>query len=175
MKRVLSMLAATALVAGVQAQEAETSDEIETIGIGLRADIGTNGDIMPAIAVRWAPVPLGGEILVSQSGLSSDSGGADFSSSRLMLAGKVFQAFIERDNSSLYAGGKLGLTHNRSEVNGIKSTSTALLFGGLVGAEWRPKDLPELGFNFEVGYDISTESDTTTYGVLTSVGATYYF
>lgn len=175
MKKGLCVLAAAAMVFGVHADEEAASEEETNIGIGVRADLNTDGNFAPAFVVRWAPASLGGEALLSHSGTDSDSGGISFKSSRLMLAGKVFYSFIENENSSMYAGGKLGFAHSSNEVNGSKSDTTDVIFGGLVGAEWRPDTLPEIGINFEVGYDITSNSDNTLYGLITSLGATYYF
>ncbi|MEE9368461.1 MAG: hypothetical protein V3V05_06310 [Pontiella sp.] len=76
------------------------------------------------------------------------------------MHGKFFYSFIERDNSSFYGGIKLGVETYEEKFNGTKNADvTALVFGSLVGAEWFFSKLPELGCNFEVGYDISSYED----------------
>lgn len=180
MKKVLC-ITMMALMAMAVAQAEEGSHEVSQIGVGLRAIMFPQGDIMPAATIRWAPAPLGGEILIGQ--LTDNTDGGD-EVSMLSLAGKVLYSLIERENSAFYVGGELGM--DKYELTNSGTTfwdETAISFGGLVGSEWRFSELPELGFNFEVGYYFSSWEDDASSpsaegdhsGIVVSVGSTYYF
>lgn len=148
--------------------------------------------VMNAIAVRWAPQAVGGSLTFGQYSYSSednDSPANESETSAWTLQGKVLWTLIDRPNSDFYIGGLLGFAMYEDEFTPGGSSSfteewASVIFGGLAGVEWRFTELPEIGFNFEVGYNIETstyeepvsyEIDTIFAGTSVTMGATYYF
>lgn len=166
-----------ALMAVTVAQAEEGGSDVGQLGVGLRGIMFPDGGIMPAATIRWAPAPIGGEILIGQYSYSDD-GGADVT--MLSLAGKVLYSLIERENSVFYVGAELGMDQYEDTPF---TDETAMHFGALMGSEWRHSELPELGFNFEVGYYFSSFEDDASSpafegdhsGIVVSLGTTYYF
>lgn len=176
MKKVLCILAATAMVMGVQAAEEVKKTEPGQLGVGYQGLFFANGLMMNALSVRWSPEPLGGQVLVGRT--TSKNNNNDNEASLLALQGKVFYTLIQRENSQFYAGGKFGLLFGEStNAGGNKTDGDGWVLGALVGTEWRFSELPEIGFNFEVGYDLATtdDPDVDLTGITVSLGAHYYF
>lgn len=94
------------------------------------------------------------------------------------LGGKALYAPIIRENSQFYVGlsagyGKLGA----SDV--LDNDVDGWIVGPLFGAEYRFQGLPNLGFNWEVGYNFASidfgdgAPDVDLNGVTISLGAHY--
>ena len=175
MKKVLCILAATAMAMGVQAADDVKTEDPGSLGVGYQGQF-FNGIAMNALSVRWNPAPLGGQILFGNA--TTDTSNSAAESSITTLQGKLFYSLIQRANSQFYAGGKLGfLFGETTNAGGNKFDTNGFVLGALVGTEWRFTELPEIGFNFEVGYDLSNTDvpDWDTTGVTVSLGAHYYF
>ena len=175
MKKVLCILAAMTMVVGIQAEDEVKTNKVSPIGIGYQGQF-FNGLSLNALSVRWNPAPLGGQVLFGRS--TSDTNNSNAESTIITLQGKLFYTLIQRKNSQFYAGGKLGfLFGETTNNNGNKTDTNGLVLGALVGTEWRFEELPEIGFNFEVGYDFGNTDvpDVDTSGVIVSLGAHYYF
>lgn len=196
MKKVLC-IAMMMVIAVAITHAAEEENEPGNFGLGYQGVVVSDGhdqggpDLMNAIALRWAPKAVGGSITLGQYGYSSednDSPANEQTTSALTLQGKVLWTLIDRPNSDFYVGGLLGLARYEQEFTPGGGSSfteewTAVIFGGLAGVEWYFTELPEIGFNFEVGYNIETstfeepgdEIDTIFAGTSVTMGATYYF
>jgi len=107
------------------------------------------------------------------------------------LSGKIMYAPIIRENSQFYVGfelgyGKASLDFDVSSI-GVDLDADVLAFGPLFGVEYRFQGLPELGFNWEVGYrfgdadgDVDTpigkaNLDASISGITVCLGVHYYF
>jgi len=112
-------------------------------------------------------------------GLKADVGVLEF---------KAMYAFIVRSNSKFYAGGKIGVGRIGVDADTAIDGTTFWTPGLLIGSEWSFPGLPEVGFNFDVGYSwliydnkISNEGDDYRYldlnlsGVSATFGIHYYF
>ena len=160
---------------------------------------------MNQVSLRFAPQPIGGAVIIGSSSGGTERDykvGADIdydrTSSYLTLQGKFFWTLIDRQNSDFYIGALAGLLYSTYEydyADGRENTDedASFLLGVLAGVEWRLTELPEIGLNFEVGYNFdfgageyesknSSGTTTTKYeeesvfgGTYVSLGATYYF
>lgn len=176
MKKVLCILAVATVVLGVQAGEEIENSEPSPLGVGYQGMFFADGLMMNALSARWSPEPLGGQVLVGRTTSENNNNSAE--TSVLALQGKVFYTLIQRKNSQFYAGGKFGLLFGEStNAAGNKTDEDGLVLGALIGTEWRFSELPEIGFNFEVGYDLATTDnpDVDLTGITVSLGAHYYF
>ena len=196
MKKVLCITMMTLMAVAIT-HAAEGDNEPGNFGLGYQGIVVSDGhdqggpDVMNAIALRWAPKAVGGSITLGQYGYSSednDSPANEWETSVWSLQGKVLWTLIDRPNSDFYVGGLLGVARYDFEATpgggpAFTEEWTAVIFGGLAGVEWHFTELPEIGFNFEVGYNIETstfeepgdEIDTIFAGTSVTMGATYYF
>jgi len=71
-----------------------------------------------------------------------------------MIEAKAMYAFIVRDFSKFYVGGKIGYGQIDVSQYGSDYLDGEGFWtpGVFVGAEWSFPQLPEVGFNFDVGY-----------------------
>jgi len=107
---------------------------------------------------------------------------------------KAMYAFIVKTNSRFYAGGKFayGQFDADGEIVGGGSADVdgkVYIPGIFVGAEWNFPSVPELGFNFEVGYNyvksdldagisgssVRPDVDLKLQGINVGLGMKYYF
>lgn len=104
-----------------------------------------------------------------------------------MVEAKAMYAIIARSNSKFYAGGKMGYGQiGITDAPGNIDGSSILTPGLFIGSEWSFPGLPEVGFNFDVGYswliyDNKVSNDPYEYlnlnlsGVNATFGVHYYF
>ena len=118
---------------------------------------------------------------------------AEFDGKLWMIELKAMYAFLVRQNSRFYAGAKFayGQYDGSAGVSGIAANLDGKMYipGILVGAEWNFPSLPELGFNFEVGYNYVIDKNSGTFaslpqeldvdlklhGINVGAGIKYYF
>lgn len=179
MKKILCIAIATLI--SVSLVHAEDNDEPGNIGIGYQGIYwhGYNGsDSMNAVSVRMAPKPIGGQVTFGQMRYVPDGDFVD-EEQFWSIQGKVFYALIDREYSDFYVGGRLGYYLDEPG----DAETEAWTFAPLFGAEWRWKEAPEIGVNFEVAYDyiIAEEEDPGwdgdfwSKGIDVSLGIHYYF
>ena len=192
MKKVLCI--AMMMVMAVAIAHAEGENEPGKFGLGYQGVVVSDGhdqgnpDIMNAIALRWAPQKIGGSVTLGQYSYSSEDNATpadEWTTSAWTLQGKLLWTLIDRANSDFYVGGLLGFGYYEYDPGGGGGTQewSSVILGGLAGVEWRFTELPEIGFNFEVGYNVETstyeepgdEIDTIFAGTSVTMGATYYF
>lgn len=176
MKKVLC-IAIAGMMAASAAFACETcgcaaDDEVGNIGIGYQGVV--LGNLLNGVAVRGKPAPLGWQVELVQGMADLDGPEVDL----LIVKGKAYYALVERDNSCLYAGASVGYwSICLDDVLGIDVDGFSV--APLIGAEWNFAELPELGFNFEVSYEIDQlevdDADIGLFGVTVSTGVTYYF
>lgn len=170
------------------------------VGVGYQGFFG--GNLLNGLSVRgWIGDRVGLELTGfygTVSGEVEEYGYKNsFDADLWLIEAKAMYAFLVRSNSKFYAGGKIGygqigasvpsgLPFNIDEIaNSIDGTSlwTPGLF---VGAEWNFPGLPELGLNFDVGYqwllynnklhdDPYVYLDLSLSGITTTFGIHYYF
>ena len=163
------------------------------VGVGYQGMVAR--DFLNGISVRgW----IGDRIGLEGSGLYGRVSG-DFESfvngevkaDLWLVEAKAMYALMVRDYSKFYAGGKLGygrLGFTQANLpSSIKIDGTSVWTPGLfVGAEWSFPQIPEVGFNFDVGYswflyENKVSDDPYVYlnlnlsGVSTTFGIHYYF
>ena len=110
-------------------------------------------------------------------------GGPNPEADLYMLELKAMYAFIVRPNSRFYAGGKFGYGRLDVDIDASDAKVDAYVPAVFVGAEWNFPQLPELGFNFEVGYsyailegkDVLDDIDLDLSGINVGMGIKYYF
>ena len=199
MKKLLCISLMT-LMAFAVTHAAEGENEPGSFGLGYQGVAFGDGFLMNQIALRWAPQPIGGALVIGHMA-STDEGSVngvkdeESDTSLLTLQGKFYYTLIDRPNSDFYIGGLLGLGWYNTEYKPVGGTTeeddtTSFVLGFLAGVEWRFTELPELGLNFELGYNLewvndeeknvfgsgdTWEHDTVMAGTSVSLGATYYF
>ena len=168
-------------------------------GIGYQGVDYGGGRVMNQIALRMAPQPIGCAVVIGEMGETTDSyedgvKTGETERSMFTIQGKFYYSLIQRPNSDFYIGGLLGLGYNTYEYTPVgggnvsEDETSEVILGVLAGVEWRFTELPELGINFEIGYNVSYEEDeekNSTFadykdesafsGTTVSLGATYYF
>jgi len=175
-KIILALILAAAAAMAVQAEEAEESDGPGDIGVGYQGII--LGEFFNGASVRYNPddSPIIAQLIYSR--FSGDfEGVVDVDIN--ILQGRLAYVVVENENSELYVGGKLGYVSGEVGGLGPDADFSGLTSGLLFGAEWSFAELPELGFNFDVGYDFSIldieGTDIDLGGVNVTFGVHYYF
>lgn len=178
MKKVLC-IAVVALMAVSIGYADETSDEPGNIGIGYQGVL-FEGYTMNQISLRYAPEPIGGALVFGHMKRDHKDGGSDWED--WLLQAKGFYTLIDRQNSDFYVGGTLGWGYSEYKSGGSEEEDTTWLIGALAGVEWNFTELPEVGFNFEFGYNVEfieeddgSSEDSIFKGTYVSLGAHYYF
>jgi len=161
-----------ALVAGPALAEGENYLS-NRVGVGYQGML--TGDILNGISVRgWFGNNFGLEGNLFYGNLDADvdvsggnvgSGDADV----WFVEIKPLYAFIVKPNSRFYAGMKLGYGEADIDVKvgGIKVNIDPDFWeiGVLVGSEFSLPFMPEVAFNFDVGYNyMDTDSDVNVSG-----------
>lgn len=180
MKKVLCIAIATVMAVSLAHAE-ETSDEPGNLGVGYQGLAFDGGEyIMNQISVRYAPQPIGGALVFGHMKRDGKDGNSDYE--YLLLQAKGFYTLIDRPNSDFYVGGSLGWgQYDYQSGSGLNTDEEdTLLIGALAGVEWNFAELPEIGFNFEIGYTAAMENDDDDgdnifKGTSVSLGAHYYF
>lgn len=174
MKKVMCIAVAALMSVAVSnaAETGKTDKEIGNIGVGYQG-LFLNG-MLNGVAVRQTPAPIGWQAEIMQGALDTD----DADGWMIVLKGKGYYSLIERENSKFYVGAGLGFWYVDVDGDGI----TGLSFSPLMGVEWNFAGLPELGFNFEVNYEMMLfdaddvgAGDIGVAGVNVTTGIIYYF
>ena len=150
------------------------------------------GSFLNGISVRgW----IGDRVGLEASGFygsvktSIEEGGygkTDFDADLWLVAAKAMFAVVSRTYSKFYIGGKIGYGQINAKDFGEVDGSSVLTPGVFIGSEWSFPQLPEVGFNFDVGYswliyDNKINEDPYVYmdlnlsGVSATFGIHYYF
>jgi hypothetical protein len=177
--KVVGMMAGLVLASSLAlaGEESATAKNVGQWGVGYQGVLV--GDFLQGISARsWRTDTFGveGSFYHAMLRMNDDNGDA-FEGQLVMGELKCLKALKVRDNSRFYAGlGVGGGTAFTSE-----SDEKLILYWArpLIGAEYFFQGLPELGFNFEVGYGVSGASventDLQLIGINVGLGAHYYF
>jgi len=162
------------------------------VGVGYQGMVA--GSFLNGISVRgWIGDRVGLEgtafygkvdAEIEENGVKEDMVKADM----WMIEAKAMYALVSRNYSKFYVGGKLGYGQVNMTEYGYKALDGASVFtpGLFIGSEWSFPQLPEVGFNFDVGYSwllFGTKTDESPYeyeninmnGVNATFGIHYYF
>lgn len=155
------------------------------VGVGYQGMVA--GSFLNGISVRgWITDRIGleGNIFYGQADLDVNGNDA-FKADLWMLEAKAMYAFIVKSYSKFYAGAKVGYGQVTAETGSTKMLDGESIWtpGIFVGAEWSFPQLPEVGFNFDVGYSglifnnsiNGTDVDLNVHGVNATFGIHYYF
>lgn len=178
MKKLLCIIAAMTMVGALHTVAEETSREPGDLGFGYQGIFYGNNQRVDAASIRWNLSPMAIQGIIGQ--MNTDTGTEQ---DTLVLAIKALYNVIERENSTFYVGGKGGLAWTEIKApNGTMLQDTQqVLLGVVSGTEYFFQGLPEIGFNFEVGYDFAFGDDDATdgnahaFGLNVTLGANYYF
>jgi len=156
------------------------------VGVGYQGMFA--GSFLNGISVRgW----IGDRIGLEASGFYGKAdlevtGGPDISADFGMLEAKAMYAFIVRSNSKFYAGAKIGYGQLTADSYGTDILDGESVWepGVFIGSEWSFPGLPEVGFNFDIGYTgvifdenlpSGEDVDLQLHGVTATFGVHYYF
>jgi hypothetical protein len=183
-RRILGYVVAVALVVLF----AGTSFAADNYKIGVGYQGLFFGNMINGLSVRsWlgpnTAIGLEGNIFYGNAELDIDGVSGNLDADLYMLELKAMYAFIVRTNSRFYAGGKFGYGQFDADVLGDDAKINAYVPAVFIGAEWNFPQLPELGFNFEVGYSYAIMEtkddidgiDVNLSGINVGVGIKYYF
>jgi hypothetical protein len=189
-KRFFSFVAVTMVVMFLSAGSVFAADDAKNfisnkVGVGYQGMVV--GSFLNGLSVRgWIGdrVGLEGNVFYGQADV--DVNGNDMVKADLwMLEAKAMYAFIVKSYSKFYAGAKVGYGQISADMYGHELLDGESLWtpGVFVGAEWSFPQLPEVGFNFDVGYSglifnnniDGADIDVQVHGVSATFGIHYYF
>lgn len=105
----------------------------------------------------------------------------EYSANLFALTAKAMYAPVVKDNSKFYLGVELGFGRASAQADSeeFDDGTSLFTFSPLMGAEYRFSELPELGFDWEVGYRLNymsvDEIDLSLGSISTAFGVHYYF
>lgn len=183
------LLAALALALG--AGTASAAPNAEKFGLGYQGVVA--GSFLQGVSGRyWFNDNVAGEVNLFYGTVGLDDvspGGVHLGDADLLLGtAKVIYAPVVKANSRFYVGleGGLGsidlnLDQDLPLIGGSGLSNTSVwTVEPLFGAEFYLSEIPELGFNFEVGYkfhhvNFEDSTDLNIDGTTVAFGAHYYF
>jgi hypothetical protein len=151
-----------------------------TIGVGYQA-MFVQEFLQGASARGWFDNKWGleGNIMYTSMGVNVDGVGEIANADMWFLAGKLMYAPVIRENSQFYVGVGGGWGKLEAGITDLESGDLDVwTVGPLFGAEYRFQGLPDMGFNWEVGYQFANLSaegiDLDLNGITVSLGVHYY-
>jgi len=171
------------------AQAAEIGKDWK-VGLGFESMYA--GPLLNGLSARVWTGPLGmeadllqGSAKVKVNGVGEDSESSETKAN--MWAGelKAMYAFVQNKNSNFYAGANVNYASFKVDADAGSGKGSLWTYGPFIGSEFNFDAVPEVGFNFEVGYMLNTgkasvdDSDVDAkidmYGINVGIGAHYYF
>jgi hypothetical protein len=146
----------------------------KNIGIGYEGML--IGEFLQGVSVRGWWGRWGAEGNAMQASVDF---GDDDDVSAWMLTSKIMFAPLVREHSKFYVGLEGGWGNVDAGTYG--DDLDTWIIGPLFGAEYRFQELPELGFNWEVGYRWTSlnaaddDDDIDLSGIFIVLGVHYYF
>ena len=195
-KRFFSCVVIVTLMVLLSASSVFAGDEVtknfisNKVGVGYQGMIA--GNLLNGASVRyWMGDRIGLEGNFFLGAAKATVNGNDEEGDMWSLEAKMLYAVIVRSNSKFYVGGKICYcrvdlkTENTTLVGNTNISQNIWIPGVLVGAEYSLPSIPEVGFNFEVGYSAliynssslpnNTSIDLRIHGVNAAIGIHYYF
>ena len=146
------------------------------IGVGYQGMVAS--DYLNGISVRgWIGNNFGLEASVFYGSIDADVNGYGnvTDSDMTLFEAKAMYAFLVKQNSRFYVGAKGGVGKLDYDID----DDTVWTCGAFVGSEWNFQGIPELGFNFDVGYNYidydDDHVDIKLDGIAATFGIHYYF
>jgi hypothetical protein len=178
-RRILGYVAVMVTVICLCAAPSFAADNYK-VGVGYQGMFA--GNMLNGLSVRgwFGPnTAIGVEGNVFYGAMEVDD--TDFDADLWMVEIKAMYAFVVRPNSRFYAGAKFG--YGQFSVDPVDFEGKVYIPGILVGAEWNFPSLPEVGFNFDVGYNYilnknevnGNDIDLKLHGINVAAGIKYYF
>ena len=155
------------------------------VGVGYQGMI--SGDLINGISVRsWIGPNFGLEGSLLYGGVGVDVPEGELADADLILfEAKAMYAFVVKSNSRFYLGAKAGYGQLDLDMYGGEEILDGKIWtaGAFVGAEWSFPTIPEVGFNFDVGYNYINYDDEidgddieiALDGIAATFGIHYYF
>lgn len=183
-KRTISTLALVLVASLAAAPPASAADSLTgKTSFGFQGVI--LGNYLNGVSVRqWTGNKFGWEGNLLYGNIKASAGSMDLKGDMTALEAKGMYALVEKTNSKMYVGAKVAYGHYKLEEGGDSLINGNLWQPGvLAGAEWCIPQLPEIGFNFEVGYNFTktkptvagTEVDLKLHGTNVTFGVHYNF
>ncbi len=142
------------------------------LGLGYQGIMA--GELINGASLRMLPAPLGAQLVVGYWEGDIDNA-IDVDGDLYTVRGKVLYSLVNKELVKFYLGAELG--YSEADVDG--DDADAWSYGPLMGAEWQFEEIPEIGFNFEVGYQFNDieidDTDIDLDGVNVTFGIHYYF
>jgi hypothetical protein len=172
---------------------ASANETINTKKLSLGYQGVFAGDFLQGVSSRyWFSTKIGAELnaFYGTGGIDyKDSGITDYKGKLLVTTAKFLYAPVIKEHSRFYVGVESGIgslwADRENEDDGFKDKYNVTVFaiGPLIGSEFTFSEIPELGFNWEVGYKytgVSTkfsgdDADVSLSGTFASLGVHYYF
>jgi hypothetical protein len=149
------------------------------VGVGYQGMVV--GSFLNGISVRgWIGDRIGLEASGYYGSADIQPGSDEVKADLWTIEAKAMYAVVVRNYSKFYVGGKIGYGQiDASEDNNKFDNKGFWTPGVFVGAEWSFPQLPEVGFNFDVGYSgILYDNDDVKInlnGINATFGIHYYF
>lgn len=181
MKKILSAVLLALLCGSGSAFAADNSavgPNTQQFSLGYEGILA--GDVLQGVSSRyWFNDNIGGELNLCYGRVDFDGDNADLFLGEL----KVMYAPIVKQNSRFYVGleGGIGSIGGDATAN---TDVTVYTISPFVGSEFRFAEIPDMAFNWEVGYkwhrvnidpDSSSDYNVNIDGTFVTVGAHYYF
>jgi hypothetical protein len=164
-KHLLVTLVALFLILPVAQASADTK-----VGLGYHGTF--IGEFFNGLSLRAWFGALGADLTLYNAEIKPD-GGDDVQ--MYMFDGRFMYAPIIKENSRFYLG--LNLAYGKIDLD--YSDIDVLTYGVMIGAEYNFKEIPEIGFNWEVGYKNSNLDEDNfeidLRGISVAFGVHYYF
>jgi hypothetical protein len=154
------------------------------VGLGYEGMI--MGSFLQGISARAWMGPLGLEGNIFTGRVKAEADGDTLGKADLNAIGlKAMFAPIVKANSKFYVGADIGYGKAKFEAGDLDADGKVWLVGPFFGAEYFFQEIPELGFNWEVGYKFSkisldvpdedANADLKLDGINIVLGVHYYF
>lgn len=164
---------------GMAAPSAAKESPIE-MGVGYQGLIA--GNYLNSLSVRtWLGENIGVETNAFYCRIDVDdpTQSKEKFADLMALGLRLMYSAKNTDHSRFYTG--LEYTYGEFEVIDLTDTVRIRFYGVFVGSEFQFAELPELGFNFDIGYRVSefenpnNSVDFDVDGISATLGAHYYF
>jgi hypothetical protein len=190
MKKVISAVF-LALLCGTGTAMAAENEGCNTKKFSLGYEGVFAGDILQGLSTRyWFNNNVGGELnlFYGNVGLRVQDPPIDGNLDLFYASAKLLYAPVVKQNSRFYFGleggiGSVGVENN--DVDLLPGDISVYTISPLIGAEFRFSEIPDLCFNWEVGYKFQQiswdgdgpdeEIDVNIDGTFVTLGAHYYF
>ncbi|ACF11658.1 hypothetical protein Cpar_1255 [Chlorobaculum parvum NCIB 8327] len=185
MKKILSaVLLALLCGSGTSFASDKTDEGCNTKQFSLGYEGVFAGDVLQGLSSRyWFNENLGGELNLFYGRVGVDFDYSDTNADLFLAELKMLYAPIVKENSRFYVGLEGGIGSIGGDTIPDDVDITVYTISPLIGTEFRFAEIPDVCFNWEVGYkfhrvNVDTEEgdvDVNIDGTFVTLGAHYYF